>query len=322
MSQEGTTTIRPLSADAAETVQAGHGSLLVVDDQEINRDMLSRRLERRGYTVAAAEDGPQALEMIKTQKFDLVLLDIMMPRISGLEVLRILRARYPAADLPVIMATAKDQSSDVVEALQLGANDYVTKPFDFPVVLARIQTQLSLRRAMDEIQRLAKQLELRNTFIRATFGRYLTDEVVASLLDSPEGLKLGGEQRQVTILMSDLRGFTSLSGELAPQQVVAILNRYLGTMAEVTMQYQGTIDEFVGDAIFVIFGAPVWRGTTRNGRWPAPWRCSWPWTPSTSSIDVRACLKWKWASGCTREKWWWGISAPRNARNMVRWGVR
>ena len=200
--------------------------------------------------------------MITTQKFDLVLLDIMMPRISGLEVLRILRARYPAADLPVIMATAKDQSSDVVEALQLGANDYVTKPFDFPVVLARIQTQLSLRRAMDEIQRLAKQLELRNKFIRATFGRYLTDEVVAGLLDSPEGLKLGGEQRQVTILMSDLRGFTSLSGQLAPQQVVAILNRYLGTMAEVIMQYQGTIDEFVGDAIFVIFGAPVWRGTT------------------------------------------------------------
>jgi class 3 adenylate cyclase len=237
-----------------------YGSLLVVDDQEINRDMLSRRLERRGYTVAAAEDGCQALEMITTQKFDLVLLDIMMPRISGLEVLRILRARYPAADLPVIMATAKDQSSDVVEALQLGANDYVTKPFDFPVVLARIQTQLSLRRAMEEIQRLAKQLELRNKFIRATFGRYLTDEVVASLLDSPEGLKLGGEQRQVTILMSDLRGFTSLSGQLAPQQVVAILNRYLGTMAEVIMQYQGTIDEFVGDAIFVIFGAPIWRG--------------------------------------------------------------
>ena len=258
-SQEGATTIRPLSADAAETMPTAYGSLLVVDDQEINRDMLSRRLERRGYTVAAAEDGCQALEMITTHKFDLVLLDIMMPRISGLEVLRILRARYPAADLPVIMATARDQSRDVVEALQLGANDYVTKPFDFPVVLARIQTQLSLRRAMDEIQRLAKQLELRNTFIRATFGRYLTDEVVASLLDSPEGLKLGGEQRQVTILMSDLRGFTSLSGQLAPQQVVAILNRYLGTMAEVIMQYQGTIDEFVGDAIFVIFGAPVWR---------------------------------------------------------------
>jgi adenylate cyclase len=142
--------------------------------------------------------------------------------------------------------------------LQLGANDYVTKPLDFPVVLARTQTQLALKRAMEEIQRLAGQLEARNRFIRETFGRYMTDEVVASLLDSPEGLRLGGEKRQVTMLLSDLRGFTSLSGRLAPEQVVAILNRYLGTMVEVILQYHGTIDEFVGDAIFVIFGAPVW----------------------------------------------------------------
>jgi adenylate cyclase len=259
MSQEAAAPIPPPLAGEAETGQTDHGSLLVVDDQESNRDMLSRRLERRGYRVAVAEDGRQALEMITTQKFDLVLLDIMMPGISGLEVLRILRARSSAANLPVIMATVKDQSSDVVEALHLGANDYVTKPFDFPVVLARLQTQLSLKRAMDQIHRLAQQLELRNQFIRATFGRYLTDEVVASLLDSPEGLRLGGEQRQVTILMADLRGFASLSGQLAPEQVVAILNRYLGTMAEVIMQYQGTIDEFMGDAIFVIFGAPIAR---------------------------------------------------------------
>jgi adenylate cyclase len=157
------------------------------------------------------------------------------------------------------MVTAKDQSEDIVAALQLGANDYVTKPLDFPVVLARTQTQLSLKRAMQEIQRLAAQLEIHNRFIRETFGRYLTDEVVTSLLDSPEGLQLGGEKRRVTMLISDLRGFTSLSGRLAPEQVVAMLNRYLGTMVEVIMQYQGTIDEIIGDAMFVIFGAPVWR---------------------------------------------------------------
>ena len=195
--------------------------------------------------------------MLMTQPFDLVLLDIMMPGMSGFEVLTILRERHAAAELPVIMATASDQSSDIVAALTLGANDYVTKPLDFPVVLARIRTQLSLKRAIHEIQRLAEQLELRNRFIRTTFGRYLTDEVVTSLLDSPEGLKLGGEKRQVTILMADLRGFTSLSGRLGPEQVVAILNRYLGTMADIIMEYQGTIDEFIGDAIFVIFGAPL-----------------------------------------------------------------
>src|SRR5439155_5592493 len=188
-----------------------------------------------------------------------ILLDIMMPGISGLDVLKILRERYSVADLPVIMATAKDQSEDIVTALRLGANDYLTKPLDFPVVLARTQTQLALKRAMEEIQRLATQLERRNRFIRDAFGRYLTDEVVASLLDSPAGWQLGGEKRRVTMLMADLRGFTSLAGRLTPEQVVDILNRYLGTMVEVILQYQGTIDEFIGDAIFVIFGAPVWR---------------------------------------------------------------
>lgn len=240
-------------------MNAAQGSLLVVDDNEMNRDMLSRRLERQGYAVAVAADGQQALAMIEARPFDTVLLVIMMPGISGLEVLKILRERYSVADLPVIMATAKDEGRDIVAALNLGANDYVTKPLDFPVVLARVQTQLSLKRAREEIQRLAEQLELRNRFIRDTFGRYVTNEVVASLLDSPEGLQLGGEKRQVTIVMSDLRGFTSLSERLPPEQVVAMVNRYLGTMVEVIMQYQGTINEFIGDAIFVIFGAPIWR---------------------------------------------------------------
>ena len=240
-------------------MDTAQGSLLVVDDNPLNRDMLARRLTRRGYTVTVAEDGYQALAMIEAQQFDLVLLDIMMPGISGLDVLKTVRQRYAVADLPVIMATAKDQSEDIVAALQLGANDYVTKPLDFPVVLARTQTQLSLKRAMQEIQRLAAQLELRNRFIRDTFGRYLTDEVVTSLLDSPQGLQLGGEKRRVTMLISDLRGFTSLSGRLAPEQVMAMLNRYLGTMVEIIMQYQGTIDEIIGDAMLVIFGAPIWR---------------------------------------------------------------
>jgi adenylate cyclase len=252
------TASHPLVGAVGDTGHTDHGSLLVVDDQEINRDVMSRRLRQRGYCVAVAADGRQALQMLTSQPFDLVLLDIMMPGMSGFEVLTILRERYPTAELPVIMATASDQSSDIVAALTLGANDYVTKPLDFPVVLARIRTQLSLKRAIQEIQRLAEQLELRNRFIRKTFGRYLADEVVTSILDSPEGLRLGGERRQVTILMADLRGFTSLSGRLSPEQVVTILNRYLGAMADIIMAYQGTIEEFIGDAIFVIFGAPVY----------------------------------------------------------------
>ena len=249
----------PAKRPGTDRIPTVRSPLLVVDDNELNRDMLSRRLERRGYIVETAEDGHQALEMIDKGDFDLVLLDVMMPGISGLEVLEKLRENASPADLPVIMATAKDTSEDIVAALKLGANDYVTKPLDFPVVLARVQSALSLKHATDEIQRLAEHLEKHNVFIRNTFGRYLSDEIVESLLEKPEGLALGGERRQVTILMSDLRGFTALSERVPPEVVVKILNNYLGEMAEIIISYRGTIDEFIGDAVLVIFGAPVQR---------------------------------------------------------------
>ncbi|MBI2191493.1 MAG: EAL domain-containing protein [Planctomycetes bacterium] len=121
-------------------------SLLVVDDQEMNRDLLGRRLERNGYTVALAEDGQQALDRIAQGSFDLVLLDIMMPGIDGFEVLRRIRESHSPIRLPVIMVTARDESEDVVKALQGGANDYVTKPVDLLVALARIETHLALKR--------------------------------------------------------------------------------------------------------------------------------------------------------------------------------
>jgi len=238
---------------------AGTGTLLVVDDNELNRDMLSRRLRSRGYAVVTAEDGQKALDLVKAQRFDLILLDIMMPVLSGLDVLKVIRNRYTVAELPIIMATAKDQGTDVVEALTLGANDYVTKPFDFPVVLARTETQLNLKRAMEEIKRLANALEKRNRFIKQTFGRYLSEEVVDRLLETPEGLRLGGEKREVTLLLADLRGFTALADRYTPEQVVRVLNKYLGTMADLIVGHQGTIDEFIGDAILAIFGAPEGR---------------------------------------------------------------
>ena len=119
--------------------------LLVVDDNEMNRDMLSRRLERKGYRVMTAADGLHALELVGQEPIDLVLLDIMMPGMTGIEVLRALREQAPASELPVIMVSAKGESDDVVQALELGANDYVTKPIDFPIVLARVKSQLRMR---------------------------------------------------------------------------------------------------------------------------------------------------------------------------------
>src|SRR6202140_5022313 len=126
--------------------------LLIVDDNEMNRDMLARRLARKGYDVLVANGAHDLVENVKQDGVDLVLLDIEMPEITGLDALRILRKVYPAAELPVIMVTAKNQSEDIVTALDLGANDYLTKPIDFPVAVARISTQLAHKHAQEALK--------------------------------------------------------------------------------------------------------------------------------------------------------------------------
>jgi diguanylate cyclase (GGDEF)-like protein/PAS domain S-box-containing protein len=128
------------------------GSLLVVDDNEDNRDALSRRLRNRGYIVSVAADGPQALALTETVKFDLILLDVEMPGMSGLEVLSRIRAQHSHTQFPVIMVTARTEGADIVEAFRLGANDYVTKPVDFPVALARIATHVSHKWVVEDLR--------------------------------------------------------------------------------------------------------------------------------------------------------------------------
>lgn len=159
-------------------------SLLVVDDSEPNRDALCRRLQRRGYGVTTAKDGTQALALLAEQRFDLVLLDVMMPGLNGLEVLQIIRETHPGTELPVIMATARDESSDIVRALELGASDYVTKPLDFAVVLARVRTHLSLKRSIQQILELEQQLSQRNAELEASNTRMQRDLEAAARIQS------------------------------------------------------------------------------------------------------------------------------------------
>ncbi len=229
--------------------------LLLVDDEPSNRELLGRQLERAGYVVTDAASGAAALAMIENERFDLVLLDVMMPEMTGLETLAAIRLVHSMSELPVVMATALAGADDVVAALAAGANDHVTKPFDMAVVSARVRTQLDLRAAAAEVEHLAEQLEIRNAFLRQTFGRYISDDVVASLLQNDEGLEIRGERRTVSILMADLRGFTSLTESLGPEDIVSILNSYLSTMAEIIQDHQGSVDEFLGDAILAHFGA-------------------------------------------------------------------
>lgn len=245
------------SQGAAPSSVAAAGTVLVVDDSRTNRLVLTANLQAEGYQVVAASEGPEALEKAREGGIDLVLLDVVMKGMSGLEVLRLLRLRHSVAELPVIMVTSMNESEDTVTALDQGANDYVTKPIDFRVLVARMRTQLALRRATEEARHLAAALKDRNDFIRATLDRYLSTQVVESLLETPDGLRLGGERRSATILMCDLRGFTALTQAVPPEKVVRILNRYLGTMADIIREFDGTVDEFIGDAILALFGAPV-----------------------------------------------------------------
>ena len=259
------TSLRELAPDSAAVTGGESGSILVVDDNEINRDLLSRYLERQGHTVRVADNGRQALEMIATGAFDLVLLDIMMPELNGYQVLQHLKHSETWRDLPVIMISALDEIDSAVRCIELGAEDYLRKPFNPVLLRARVQACLEKKRLRDlkvaqqrQLTELNAALELRNRFIRETFGSYLSDEIVDTILEKG-GLKIGGEKRRATILMADLRGFTSLSERLPAEDVVAMINIYLETMTEIIQKYQGTIDEFIGDGILVIFGAPILR---------------------------------------------------------------
>ncbi|EAU54937.1 Adenylate/Guanylate Cyclase [Mariprofundus ferrooxydans PV-1] len=239
-------TVVPLTTgDQRETI-------LVVDDAPVNLKVMQALLQSR-YEVMLAGDGEEAMALaLSSNRPDLILLDIMMPGENGYDVCRRLKANALTADIPVIFVTAKDTGDDELVGFDAGAADYVSRSVSPAIMHARIKNQLDLCRAN-------RKLHLAYHFIRKTFGRYLSEEVVDNLVDTPDGLKLGGEKREVTVLMADLRGFTSLSERLPAESIVDMVNIYLGVMTEVIQRYMGTINEFIGDAILAFFGAPVQR---------------------------------------------------------------
>jgi len=212
--------------------------ILIVDDEPVNLQVLENHLTLQSYVVTKAQSGMHALEMVaKEGHFDLIVLDVMMPKMSGYEVCERLRKYFMPNELPIILLTAKDQAADLVMGFELGANDYLVKPFSKSELLSRIKTQINLAK------------------ITQAYGRFVPHQFINFLeKDSVVDIKLGDQvQKEMTVLFSDIRGFTSLSERMSPQENFNFINGYLSRMEPIIGLYHGFVDKYIGDAIMALF---------------------------------------------------------------------
>ncbi|NND43911.1 MAG: response regulator [Xanthomonadales bacterium] len=235
------------------------GHILVVDDNESVRNILTHKLTRQGHRVRTGESGLEALELIRAEVPDLLLLDLFMHDMNGFDVLRELHEDEALRSIPVIVITGLNDKDAAVRCIEAGAFDILTKPINPALLQARVNACLEKKAWRDKEQAYQAELERNHAFIRKVFGRYMSDEVVKEILEADEGLALGGAKKQVTIMMTDIRGFSMLSQELDAVDSVQLLNNYFGIMTPTIQKYDGVINEFLGDAILAIFGAPVER---------------------------------------------------------------
>jgi adenylate cyclase len=244
--------------------------ILVVDDNEDNRDMLARRLRRQNYEVLTATGGRAALTALAGTPVDLVLLDVMMPDLDGYAVLERLKADPALRDIPVLMISALDELDSVVRCIQLGAEDYLGKPFDPVLLQARIGACLEKKRLHDREARQRRELaELNQTLERRVaeqvtqlerlgrlkrfFSPQLAELIVAGGADDP----LKAHRREVTVVFVDLRGFTAFAETAEPEELMGVLREYHAEMGRLILEHEGTLERFTGDGMMIFFNDPV-----------------------------------------------------------------
>jgi adenylate cyclase len=239
-------------------------ALLVVDDNEDNLYTLTQRLRREGYTnLTSAHDGRQALELLRARPFDLVLLDVMMPELNGYQVLEALKADDRLRHVPVIMISALDELESVIRCVELGAADYLSKPFNPTLLRARIGACLERKHLHDQLAEWARTLEERVREkvaeverlgrLKRFFSPQLAELIVAGGADDP----LKTHRREVTVVFLDLRGFTAFAETSEPEEVMRVLREYHAGMGQIIVEHEGTLERFTGDGMMIFFNDPV-----------------------------------------------------------------
>ena len=221
---------------------ADRGSrLLVVDDNKVNRLLLTRSLELQGHRVASAENGRIALEMLRSESFDLMLLDMEMPELDGFGVLEQMVGDNKLRDFPVIVTSSLEGVAHVARCIELGADDYLPKPVNPVLLKARINSSLEKKRLREQQKELVR--------------RFATSEVAEDLQQS--GFSLGGRRVSCTVMFSDIRSFTSLVESQTPEETIELLNSYYALMFDAISGHGGVVNQMIGDGLMAIFGAPL-----------------------------------------------------------------
>ena len=242
--------------------------ILAVDDTPENLEILRMRLEAQGYEVAEAIDGEDGLTKARELKPDLILLDVMMPKLDGIEAVRLLKNDTDLRSIPVILVTAKADTKDVVQGLDAGGDDYLTKPFEHAALLARVRSLLRQKALHDKVQEQAREITAWNAELEARvkaqvadiermsrLRRFLSPQV-AEMVTAAGDYVLESHRREVTVVFCDLRGFTSFAESSEPEEVMAVLRDYHACLGALIQKHEGTLERFVGDGLLVLFNDP------------------------------------------------------------------